>query len=44
MKVSTKNTNESVEVNFEDGGIGINKENMKKLFPPSSPLRLKAWA
>lgn len=34
MKVSTKNTNESVEVNFEDAGIGINKENMKKLFTP----------
>jgi PAS domain S-box-containing protein len=34
LKVSTKNTNISIETNFEDTGIGIKKENIKKLFTP----------
>ena len=34
LKVSTKKTKDFVEVSFKDTGIGISKENMKKLFTP----------
>jgi len=34
LKVSTKRTKEFVEISFEDTGLGISKENMKKLFIP----------
>jgi PAS domain S-box-containing protein len=34
LKVSTKKTNGFIEVAFQDTGIGIKKENMKKLFTP----------
>jgi len=34
LKVSTKKTEESVEVSFKDTGTGISKDNMKKLFTP----------
>jgi signal transduction histidine kinase len=34
LKVSTKNTNGSIQVSFEDTGSGINKENLKNLFTP----------
>ncbi len=34
LKVSTKETNGFIEVKFQDTGIGIKKENMKKLFTP----------
>jgi len=34
LKVSTKKTNGFIEVKFKDTGIGIKKENMKKLFTP----------
>jgi PAS domain S-box-containing protein len=34
LKVSTKETNGFIEVTFQDTGIGIKKENMKKLFTP----------
>ncbi len=34
LKVSTKKTNSCVEVEFKDTGIGIKKENMKKIFTP----------
>jgi PAS domain S-box-containing protein len=34
LKVSTKNTDGSIEVSFEDTGIGIKRENLKKLFTP----------
>jgi len=34
LKVSTKKTEESVEVSFKDTGTGISKDNMIKLFTP----------
>ncbi len=34
LRVSTKKTNDLVEVSFEDTGVGMSKENMKKLFTP----------
>jgi two-component system NtrC family sensor kinase len=34
MKVSTKKAKEFIEVKFEDTGVGIKKENMKKIFTP----------
>jgi len=34
LKVSTKKTNAFIEVKFQDTGIGIKKENMKKIFTP----------
>jgi two-component system NtrC family sensor kinase len=34
LEVSTKETNGFIEVKFQDTGIGIKKENMKKLFTP----------
>jgi len=34
LKVSTKNSNGFVEVSFEDTGVGIPKENLRKLFTP----------
>jgi signal transduction histidine kinase len=34
LKVSTKKINGSIEVNFEDTGIGIKKENIEKIFTP----------
>ena len=34
LKVSTKKTKEFVEVSFKDTGVGIPKENTKKLFTP----------
>jgi signal transduction histidine kinase len=36
LKVSTKKTKESVEVSFRDTGIGIPKEDMRKIFIPES--------
>jgi signal transduction histidine kinase len=34
LKVSTKKTKGSVEVSFKDTGIGIPKEDMRKIFIP----------
>lgn len=34
LNVTTKKTKGSIEVNFEDTGSGIKKENMKKIFTP----------
>ncbi|MCW4035520.1 MAG: ATP-binding protein [Candidatus Bathyarchaeota archaeon] len=34
LKVSTKRANGSVKIKFEDTGIGIKKENLKKIFTP----------
>jgi PAS domain S-box-containing protein len=34
LKISTKKTKGFVEVSFEDTGIGISKEDMKKIFTP----------
>jgi signal transduction histidine kinase len=34
LKESTKKTNGFIEVNFEDTGIGIKKENIEKIFTP----------
>ena len=34
MKVSTKKAKDCIEVNFEDTGIGIKKENLKRIFIP----------
>ncbi len=34
MKVSTRKANEFIEVKFEDTGVGIKKENLKKIFTP----------
>jgi len=41
LKVSTKKTKEFVEVKFEDTGVGIPKENMKKIFTPFFTTRAK---
>jgi len=41
LKVSTKKTNGFVEVSFKDTGIGMSKENMKKLFTPFFTTRAK---
>ena len=34
LKISTKKTNDSIEVSFKDTGIGIKKENVRKIFTP----------
>ena len=34
IKVSTKKTEDFIEVKFEDTGMGIKKENLKKIFIP----------
>jgi PAS domain S-box-containing protein len=34
MKVSTRRVNGYIEVKFEDTGVGIKKENLKKIFTP----------
>ena len=34
MKVSTKKAKDCIEVNFEDTGMGIKKENLKRIFIP----------
>jgi PAS domain S-box-containing protein len=41
LKVSTKKTKESVEITFEDTGIGISKENKEKIFTPFFTTRAK---
>jgi PAS domain S-box-containing protein len=41
LKVSTKKTKESVEIAFEDTGIGISKENKEKIFTPFFTTRAK---
>jgi len=34
LKISTKKSNDCIEVSFRDTGIGIKKENVKKIFTP----------
>ncbi|MDH5268291.1 MAG: ATP-binding protein, partial [Candidatus Bathyarchaeota archaeon] len=34
LKISTKKTKESIEVSFKDTGIGISKEDMRRIFTP----------
>ena len=34
LKISTKKTNDFIEICFKDTGIGIKKENLRKLFTP----------
>ena len=41
LKVSTKKTRDFVEVSFEDTGIGLPKEKMKKLFTPFFTTKAK---
>lgn len=41
LKVSTKKTKDFVEIIFQDTGIGISKENMKKLFKPFFTTKAK---
>ena len=41
LKVSTKKTKEFIEISFKDTGIGMSKENMKKLFTPLFTTRAK---
>ncbi len=41
LKASTKKTKEFVEVSFKDTGIGMSKENMKKLFTPFFTTKAK---
>jgi PAS domain S-box-containing protein len=41
LKVSTKKTKGFVEISFKDTGIGISKENMKKLFTPFFTTKAK---
>ena len=41
LKVSTKKTRDFVEVSFEDTGIGLPKEEMKKLFTPFFTTKAK---
>jgi len=41
LKVSTKKTKDFVEVSFEDTGIGLPKEKMKKLFTPFFTTKAK---
>ena len=41
LKVSTKKTKDFIEVSFEDTGIGLPKEKMKKLFTPFFTTKAK---
>jgi PAS domain S-box-containing protein len=41
LKISTKKTKEFIEISFKDTGIGLPKENMKKLFTPFFTTRAK---
>ena len=41
LKVSTKKTKGFVEVSFKDTGVGMSKENMKKLFTPFFTTKAK---
>ena len=41
LKVSTRRTKGYVEIKFEDTGIGIKKENMKKIFTPFFTTKAK---
>jgi PAS domain S-box-containing protein len=41
LKISTKKTKESVEITFEDTGVGMSKENKEKIFTPFFTTRAK---
>ena len=44
MKVSTKKTEDFIEVKFEDTGMGIKKENLKKILFHSLQRKPREWA